>query len=212
MKLKEPVILLFLWFVLPVGIGHSRFLAAQVLLSQIRAIHTARRAEKKLGLDLDNDSDEAFREFFSALWFDPGNAAAYAYFGLLAPCLGLLNHQNGDRMTDGNFTLEIEEIRRKIANNEFEFSKHAVDQSILRQIRVNEIKEVIASGQLIEDYPTDKYGSSYLIYGLTQTGRPIHIQCSYSTRPLIKIITVYEPDPERWNDDFTIRRTCNNDE
>ncbi|NCJ07585.1 DUF4258 domain-containing protein [Synechococcales cyanobacterium C] len=107
--------------------------------------------------------------------------------------------------------LEIKEIRRKIASNEFEFSKHAADQSILRQIRVHEIKEVIANGQLIEDYPTDKYGSSCLICGVTQVGRAIHVQCSYPTRPLIKIITVYEPDPERWNDNFTVRRTSNND-
>jgi Domain of unknown function (DUF4258) len=212
MKLREPIILLFLWLVLPVGVGYSRFLVAQVLLSQIRAIHTARRAEKKLNLDLDNDSDEAFREFLSALWFDPGNATAYAYVGLLTPCLGLLNHQNGERMTDSDFTLEIKEIRRKIASDEFEFSKHAVDQSILRQIRVHEIKEVIANGQLIEDYPTDKYGSSCLICGLTQAGRAIHVQCSYPTRPLIKIITVYEPDPERWNDNFIIRRTSSDDE
>lgn len=37
-------------------------------------------------------------------------------------------------MTDSDLILEIKEIRRKIANDEFEFSKHAVDQSILRQI------------------------------------------------------------------------------
>lgn len=115
-------------------------------------------------------------------------------------------------MTDSDLILEIKEIRRKIANDEFEFSKHAVDQSILRQIRVYEIKETIANGQLIEDYPTDKYGPSCLICGLTQTGRPIHIQCSYPSRALIKIITVYEPDAARWNNDFTIRRNWNNDQ
>jgi hypothetical protein len=43
-------------------------------------------------------------------------------------------------------TTLIEEIRNKIANDEFEFSKHAVDQSILRGIQVGEIKEVVANG------------------------------------------------------------------
>ena len=38
----------------------------------------------------------------------------------------------------------VEEIRRKIATDQFEFSKHAVDQSILRSIRVQEIKEARA--------------------------------------------------------------------
>ncbi|MEA5501175.1 DUF4258 domain-containing protein [Limnoraphis robusta] len=115
-------------------------------------------------------------------------------------------------MTGGEFTRKLEEITRKITNDEFEFSKHAVDQSILRQIRVDEIKQAISNGKLIEDYPNDKYGPSCLIAGLTQAQRPIHVQCSYPTRPLIKIITVYEPDPERWNEDFTIRRMSNNDQ
>lgn len=105
----------------------------------------------------------------------------------------------------------ITDIRQKIANDEFEFSKHAVDQSILRCIRVQEIREAIANGQSIEDYPDDKYGPSCLILGFTAAQRPIHIQCSYPTRPLIKIITLYEPDPQRWNDQFTQRRPSNHD-
>ncbi|PPS39217.1 DUF4258 domain-containing protein [Chroococcidiopsis sp. TS-821] len=105
----------------------------------------------------------------------------------------------------------IVEIRCKFAEEQFEFSKHAVDQSILRQIRVQEIREAIANGQVIEDYPEDKYGPSCLICGLTQAQRPIHVQCSYPSRSLIKIITVYEPDTQRWNNDFTQRRRSDND-
>jgi hypothetical protein len=43
----------------------------------------------------------------------------------------------------------IEEIRAKIANGQFEFSKHAVDQSITRDIAVDEIAEAIFSGEEI---------------------------------------------------------------
>lgn len=100
----------------------------------------------------------------------------------------------------------ISEIRRRFAEGQFEFSKHAVDQSILRQIRVQEIREAVANGQIIEDYPEDKYGPSCLISGLTRVQRPVHVQCSYPSRSLIKIITVYEPDCRRWNDDFTQKR------
>lgn len=108
-------------------------------------------------------------------------------------------------------TTLIVEICRKFAEEQFEFSKHAVDQSILRQIRVQEIREAIANGQVIEDYPEDKYGASCLICGLTQAQRPIHVQCSYPSRSLIKIITVYEPNSQRWNDDFTQRRRSDDD-
>jgi hypothetical protein len=66
----------------------------------------------------------------------------------------------------------IEEIRAKIANGQFEFSKHAVDQSIIREIVVDEITEAIFSGEVIEKYPNDKYGASCLIFWLYQSQSP----------------------------------------
>ena len=101
--------------------------------------------------------------------------------------------------------LRIDNIRKKIEKGLFEFSKHAVDQSIIRRINVQNVCEVISNGTIIEDYPEDKYGPSCLIFGMTAGGRPIHIQCSYPSRSIIKIITLYEPDPVRWID-FKKRR------
>lgn len=100
----------------------------------------------------------------------------------------------------------IDEIREKIEAGQYEFSKHAADQSIIRRISVKEIQELFEDAQVIEDYPEDKYGPSCLILGKTRDGRPLHIQCSYPSRPLIKIVTLYEPDPDLWID-FKIRRT-----
>ncbi len=99
----------------------------------------------------------------------------------------------------------ITEIKIKIRLGLFEYSKHAVDQSILREISVQEIVDVLMTGEIIEDYPNDKYGPSCLIFGKTTQERPVHIHCSYPTRELIKIITLYEPDPALWID-FKIRR------
>jgi hypothetical protein len=92
----------------------------------------------------------------------------------------------------------IAEIRAKIAEGRFEFSQHAVGQSITREIAVAEIREAIAAGEVIEDYPDDKYGPSCLVFGTTEAGRPLHVQCSYPSRPILKIITLYEPDPDLW--------------
>lgn len=101
----------------------------------------------------------------------------------------------------------LDDIREKIARREYEFSKHAVDQSIIRDISVHEIEEAISNrSQVIEDYQDDKYGPSCLILGFTKKGRPLHIQCGYPSRPLIKIITLYEPDPELWID-LKVRKT-----
>ena len=95
----------------------------------------------------------------------------------------------------------LDDIRDKIARRQYEFSKHAADQTVVRDITVAELEQAISSqSEVIEDYPDDKYGPSCLILGFTDAGRPMHVQCSYPTRPLIKIITVYEPDPELWID------------
>jgi len=92
----------------------------------------------------------------------------------------------------------ISDIQTKITEGLFEFSNHAVDQSILRHISVEEIREAFSNGEIIEDYPDDNRGPSCLILGITKLGRPIHIHCSYPSRPLIKIITLYEPDQIQW--------------
>jgi hypothetical protein len=95
----------------------------------------------------------------------------------------------------------LKEIQGKVLRRQYEFSRHAVDQSIIREIAVAELEEAISNrAEIIEDYPDDKYGPSCLILGFTWAGRPLHVQCSYPSRPLIKIVTVYEPDPDLWID------------
>lgn len=94
----------------------------------------------------------------------------------------------------------LERIREKIARGEFEFSQHALTQSTNRGIAIDEIREVFATGEIIEDYPNDKYGPSCLVLGFTAEGRPLHLQCSYPSRPLVKFVTMYEPDPRLWID------------
>ena len=94
----------------------------------------------------------------------------------------------------------IEDIRAKVVADLFEFSRHALDESLKRSISVAEMREAIAIGEIIEDYPQDKYGPSCLIFGRTLSRRPLHIQCSHPSRPILKIITLYEPDPALWID------------
>lgn len=100
----------------------------------------------------------------------------------------------------------IAKIREKFVNEQFEFSRHALDRSTLRGISVQEIREAIQRSELLEDYPNDKYGPSCLVLGFTENRRALHVQCSYPSRPLVKIITVYEPDPQEWAE-FRTRRS-----
>lgn len=101
----------------------------------------------------------------------------------------------------------LEEIRDKIFRRQYEWSRHAVDQSIIRDISVREVEEAIRNrSEVIENYPNDKYGPSCLILGFTNAGRPLHVQCSNPSRPLVKRVTLYQPDPNLWID-LRIRKT-----
>jgi Domain of unknown function (DUF4258) len=96
--------------------------------------------------------------------------------------------------------VNLDAIKAKVQRGEFEFTQHAVDQTLLRHITVQELREAIEVSEVIEEYPTDKYSPSCLLLGFTTATRPLHIQVSDPSRPVIKVITVYQPDPERWVD------------
>ncbi len=100
----------------------------------------------------------------------------------------------------------IEDIQNKVSNNLFELSGHALSRSIERSILLDEIIDAILSGMIIEHYPNDRYGPTCLILGYTRNRRPLHIQCSYPSRPLIKVITLYEPTTDKWEHNLKIRR------
>ena len=99
----------------------------------------------------------------------------------------------------------LETVRRQLSQGEFEFSGHAFKRAVERNISEVEIKQAGAEARLIEDYPDDKYSPSNLLLGFTETGRPLHLQVSYADSDLVKIITLYEPDPAEWID-FSQRR------
>jgi hypothetical protein len=89
----------------------------------------------------------------------------------------------------------IKEIARQLL---LIFTEHAIRQMIKRQITDDEVRDAILSGEIIEDYPDDKYSPSCLVLGKTQTGRPLHVQCS--APPRVRVVTVYQPDPKEWID------------
>lgn len=92
----------------------------------------------------------------------------------------------------------IAEIRRQLGRGEFEYSRHAIKRAIERDITDLEIRHAGIQAELIEDYPEDKYSPSCLVLGFTEHGRPLHLQVSYAQTELVKIITLYEPDPREW--------------
>lgn len=99
----------------------------------------------------------------------------------------------------------LQDIQEQLTNGQFEFSRHGFKRAVERNFSARDIQEAGRDAQLIEDYSDDKYAPSCLLLGYTSLGRPLHIQISYVESDLLKIITIYEPDPEEWYD-FKNRR------
>lgn len=99
--------------------------------------------------------------------------------------------------------MDIEILKEKFQEGEHRFTKHAIKRMILREISEKEIREAVLNGEIIEEYPSDKYSPSCLIYGKTSRGRHLHIQCSLP--PRVKVVTVYEPEEKEWTN-YRIRR------
>lgn len=105
--------------------------------------------------------------------------------------------------------ISLESIRDKVRQRRYEFSKHAVDQSVLRGIEVKEVEQALLDrSEVIENYPDDERGPSCLVLGFTDSGRALHIQVSHPFRPMLRVITLYEPNPDLWVDFKHRRKTC----
>ena len=87
------------------------------------------------------------------------------------------------------------------------FLPHAVQQMARpeRMISTAEVRQVIDTGEIIEDYPDDPRGHSCLMLGHGNDRRPIHIVCAPKAEYLA-IITTYLPNPDTWGDDFRTRK------
>jgi len=96
---------------------------------------------------------------------------------------------------------------RKAAEKRLLFLPHALQQMMRpdRMISEGEVREVVFSGEIIEDYPEDVRGHSCLMLGWSSTGRPVHVVCAPKSEYLA-IISAYLPIPERWEADFKTRR------
>ena len=99
----------------------------------------------------------------------------------------------------------FQEICLLLRSGQFELTRHAFKRAVERNISDREICDIGVNGEIIEDYPDDKYAPSCLIFGVTADNRPLHVQVSRADTDMLKIITLYEPDPDEWIDGRTRR-------
>ncbi len=87
------------------------------------------------------------------------------------------------------------------------YRQHAVRRMFERSILTAEVDAALASGRVIEDYPSDTPYPSCLWLGFAGN-RPLHVV--YADNPGENeriIISVYEPNPALWMADLATRKS-----
>ena len=103
--------------------------------------------------------------------------------------------------------MDIHEIRQLIRQGAYEFSMHAQQERLAEDLDVMEIEEAISQGEILEAYPHDPRGKSCLMVGYAGI-KPIHAVLGWAKRRreekcMLRIITVYLPQPPKWSDPRT---------
>lgn len=91
----------------------------------------------------------------------------------------------------------LELIRTQVKAENIRITQHAQKEMVEENITLDEVLEVIGTGQILEDYPQHRRGACCLINGITQNGRPMHVVCTCA-QPTLIIITAYEPKSPKW--------------
>lgn len=96
------------------------------------------------------------------------------------------------------------------------YREHADDRREEENITYEEVERVLREGMVLRRYPEDAPYESRLVLGWTESpalrgtyerGRPIHVVAAGTPSGTTWIITVYEPDPDLWEDAFRWKKT-----
>jgi hypothetical protein len=97
-------------------------------------------------------------------------------------------------------------IQKAIENNSIEWRKHALQRMFERFISRKDVKEIILSGEIIEEYQDDKPFPSALFFKMINN-RPLHSVVAFDeSEQKLFVITAYEPTFEKFEPDFKTRK------
>jgi hypothetical protein len=86
------------------------------------------------------------------------------------------------------------------------FRIHAIQRMFERRVTYENVRQVLRSGEMIEDYSDEMPHPGGLISG-RHGNRPLHVVMAENiTDNELVVITVYEPDPSQWKTRFRSRK------
>ena len=92
-------------------------------------------------------------------------------------------------------------IQEMISSGDYQFSHHGDSEREADNLTIDEVKEVILSGRVLEHYSDTGRGESCLVVGFTEAGKPLHVVCGSRADRLI-IVTVYVPGPPKFKNPY----------
>ena len=101
--------------------------------------------------------------------------------------------------------MDLAIIRRLCSEHKLEWTLHGTKRLLQRKITAEEIDATVMNGDIIEEYADDFPFPSCLIFGITPSGKKLHVLCAVGDDKLW-IITAYEPNQIDWDPSFKTRR------
>ena len=92
---------------------------------------------------------------------------------------------------------KLEAIRGIVTQHGLIMTAHADEEAREEDILLQNILEVIKTGEIIEDYPSHRRGPCCLLHATISSGRNLHLVITTEKMPA-RIITVYEPRQPYW--------------
>lgn len=103
--------------------------------------------------------------------------------------------------------VDTQELRQRLGSQPLRWTLHAIREAAADRLSTKDIEAALrADAQVIQDYPDAARGACCLVLAHLPGGRPVHAVLGYASPHHLVVITVYEPDPKLWSDDFMRRR------
>ena len=100
---------------------------------------------------------------------------------------------------------DIESIRALCARNTLTISDKVYDKIESRRITPRHVRMAIMNGEIIEVYPDEQPDPRLLIVGCIADNKPLHVVIAIDDWS-IRLVSAYQPDPDRWESDFRTRK------
>lgn len=102
----------------------------------------------------------------------------------------------------------FDQIKQLVADDNLRVSQHAFRRLVAHSIVSDDLLASVASGLVIEDYPTYHIGPAVLVLQCDANGAPLHAVWGIekgTSEPAV-LVTAYRPDPFLWTADFRTRK------